>query len=297
MASFIKCIYCGRDNFASQKGLKQHQSSNKTCFSRLKGTLKLDPKSAPLPTNSMQFIPVAQVKISSSLIKFTQSFTNFDQNWVGHPENITPTSRQKRSIDNISHSEREEEVDVMNNFDLIWTKTNLNEPSIVVNTPVIASTTPNPEPVSNKLCSSFQKHVAYYLTKHEFTTNEKNAINLIHTLRQSSASLGMYDSLMHWHLVANGDICSHQWVQESSNFINQKKIFKLLHNHYNFENGFHHKAEMILPYSKAKTKIIWNDAKACMILLLTNPRITDEDYLFLMMTHVRPPTPQMISKT
>ena len=53
MASFLKCIYCGRADFASQKRLKQHQSSNKTCLAKLKGSLNLDKKLPPLPAKAL----------------------------------------------------------------------------------------------------------------------------------------------------------------------------------------------------------------------------------------------------
>ena len=35
-----------------------------------------------------------------------------------------------------------------------------------------------------------------------------------------------------------------------------------------------------MPHSQSKAKIIWNDAKTCMISLLSDPRIVDNDYLF-----------------
>jgi hypothetical protein len=255
MASFLKCIYCGRADFASQKGLKQHQSSNKKCLSKLKGSLNLDQKLPPLPAKALQFTQLSHVHFSGSLIKFTQTCTNVATNLVGPPENNTLTNTRKRSIDDSSHYEREEEADITTNFDMVETEMDPNEPPIMLNGPPLVATPVNVEQVSNELRSSFQKHVASYLRKREFTAKEKNAINLIHTLRQSSASLGMYDSIMHWHLVANGDIRSHQKVKESFNYLNQKKIFKLLRNRYNFENGYHNQSEMILPNSRARPKL------------------------------------------
>ena len=37
---------------------------------------------------------------------------------------------------------------------------------------------------------------------------------------------------------------------------------------------------MTLPHSKSHVKIVWNDAKAVMTSLLTDPRIADDDHLF-----------------
>jgi hypothetical protein len=43
---------------------------------------------------------------------------------------------------------------------------------------------------------------------------------------------------------------------------------------------WHQVTKITLPSSKAKVQIVWNDAREAMVSLLSDPRITDEDYLF-----------------
>ena len=34
--TFYRCSYCGRDNFASKRGLAQHQTQNKSCATKMR---------------------------------------------------------------------------------------------------------------------------------------------------------------------------------------------------------------------------------------------------------------------
>ena len=85
---------------------------------------------------------------------------------------------------------------------------------------------------------------------------------------------------MHWHLSTVGKIHSRQTVKESPDFISCEKLFRMLRERYKYDTGYHQVTKITLPHSKAKAKIVWNDAKEVITSLLTDPRITDEDYLF-----------------
>jgi hypothetical protein len=40
MASYFRCPYCERDDFASSKGLQQHQQGSKACKTQIESLLK-----------------------------------------------------------------------------------------------------------------------------------------------------------------------------------------------------------------------------------------------------------------
>ncbi len=128
---------------------------------------------------------------------------------------------------------------------------------------------------------------------HNFTKNERHAIRLLDTLRKSSAALKTYENVMHWHFVSNGDICQHQPVHNCSKFISREKLFDNLQKRYNYTDGYRNITKIVLPSSKSKAGIVWHDAKACMISLLTDPQITAKDYLFFGDGPLAPPPDQL----
>ena len=113
-----------------------------------------------------------------------------------------------------------------------------------------------------------------------FTKAQVDAIKLLCILRQTKAPLNTYEAHMKWHLEAMGKLRANEPVTSSPEYISREKIFKMLRRRYNV-NPIHRNIEkIILPHSRAQANIVWHDAKAAMVSLLTDPRITDEDYLF-----------------
>ena len=41
-AQIYQCLYCGRNNFASAKGLSQHQRQKQACFTKMKQKYNVD---------------------------------------------------------------------------------------------------------------------------------------------------------------------------------------------------------------------------------------------------------------
>ena len=130
------------------------------------------------------------------------------------------------------------------------------------------------------LRKSFQDFVLEEQSAHAFTKAEVTGLTLLHTLRKSKSPLNMYETLMHWHLTCNGNIHQRQPVSQSSSFISRDKLFKKLRKRYKYNELYHQVTKITLPHSKAKAQIVWNDAKEVLTSLLTDPRITDDDYLF-----------------
>ena len=85
---------------------------------------------------------------------------------------------------------------------------------------------------------------------------------------------------MHWHLTTVGKIRPMQANSDSSDFIPRHKLFAKLRQRYKYDGLYHQVTKITLPHSKAKAQIVWNDAQEVITSLLTDPRITDDDYLF-----------------
>ena len=99
-------------------------------------------------------------------------------------------------------------------------------------------------------------------------------------LRGMKASLGTYEDVMRWHLIATGLMSERDSIAKQPKFISRQKLFNFLKKRYNRDQGFNMTTEIVLPLCKAKAKIIHSDAKMVIQSLLTDPRIRPSDYLF-----------------
>ena len=137
----------------------------------------------------------------------------------------------------------------------------------------------------NEIDTSIQSNFLRYVIQAEksfmpFTKNETDAIKLLLTLRKSAASLKTYDDLMEWHFRASGNLHKHQKLSECSKFVSKKKLYKKLQMRYNIDENQATYHKITLPHSKANVEVLTIFPKKAIQSLLTDPRITDEDYLF-----------------
>ena len=134
---------------------------------------------------------------------------------------------------------------------------------------------------NSEMLQRFRKYVSKMLRYHvPFTQKQRVGISLMWQLRGTKASLDMYESLMEWHLRARLILPNNQTVGSHPEFISRQRLFKFLFDRYNLVDKINICRQIVLPFSKASVKIVMNDAKSCIQSLLTDPRITDEDYLF-----------------
>jgi len=113
-----------------------------------------------------------------------------------------------------------------------------------------------------------------------FTKKQMDAIKLMGILRDAKASLGTYNTVMEWHLKANGDLLPWEKMGGSKAFLTRATVFKTLEKRYNMQTGYNNISRIVLPSSKASVNIVWTDAKKVLQSLLTDPRITPNDYIF-----------------
>ena len=113
-----------------------------------------------------------------------------------------------------------------------------------------------------------------------FSPKQRKAIRLMAELRKTKASLDTYEAIMEWHLKETGELRRHEEIGKAYKFLSRKKIFKSLRERYNTTNKYSLVKKLVLPASKARVNVVYNDARAVLQSLLTDPNIRDEDYLF-----------------
>jgi len=280
MSTLFICNFCGRQDFRSKRGLALHQSTNKKCHAAIKAAFHI-PSQMNFPAfHSDKATALKPAKQAEEVGNTTQIQSKSTPEKTGvHSRNVASYPK-KRDFDAFQDGQ---EADLMN---MSTSEDSSNIPEGVVEEPEVDSEQEeldNSEPEMGSdptLRTFFQKYVKHWQSKRPFLTNEIDAIKLLQKLRKSKAALNTYEDIMQWHLECKGSIGEGQPPSQSSEYISRKKLFKMLRERYNYHHGYHQITKITLPFSKSEAKIVWNDAKTCMISLLTDPRIVDEDYLF-----------------
>lgn len=153
----------------------------------------------------------------------------------------------------------------------------------------------NRREVNHEIRDTFNKYIANSQYFDGISKNEEDAIKLLRVLRRSKASLETYEHIMEWHFKAKGDL--HEWERLSSSirYLSRERLFKKLARRYNRDIGYNLKMDIIVPHSRAKTQIVYNNLQMVMQSLLTDPRITANDYLFNDKENPFAPPPNKIS--
>lgn len=128
-------------------------------------------------------------------------------------------------------------------------------------------------PVDREMLEEFEKYCNdKQQNTCDLTVETKAAVELMTMLSSRRVPLLMYEEIFAWHLNNIGATTS----------VPRKGLMKTLRDRYNQNNNRPkiHKS-IVLPYSKSKVKLVVHDAKAQILSLLTDPRLNDEDYLFI----------------
>ena len=116
-----------------------------------------------------------------------------------------------------------------------------------------------------------------------FSVAEKRAIGLLGILKGAKAALSTYDAIMEWHHRDKGDINEREGLKHVCNvdvYLSRKKILKSLSDRYFLTDKKAKTVTIKLPNSKALVQLTFHNARDCIESLLTDPRVTDQDYLF-----------------
>ena len=101
------------------------------------------------------------------------------------------------------------------------------------------------------------------------------------TLCRKKAPLDTYDAIMEWHFRETGVLQGNEKLGDTKDYLSRKVLLPRLAARYNKDpENLVLVKEIVLPSSRSKVKIVWQDARDCVVWLLTDPRLKDKDYLF-----------------
>ena len=146
--------------------------------------------------------------------------------------------------------------------------------------------------VNNKELLKFRHYVRQaQIHNVRLRKQEVQAIKLLDILRKKRATLDTYDDIMEWHLREVGTITDQEGVGGAKKeFIGRKALMKRLAKRHNKNpKEIVPTSKLILPSSKAKVRIVVHQAQTLVVSLLTDPRLTDDDFLFFGDDPLAPP--------
>jgi len=279
MADLLECSYCGRDTFTSSRALTQHHQRNKKCAAKARKALFGRDDGYQSALEFMEYTDIAQDKTRAQK-QFQESIST-----ISAPKNTLVNQRpltdfyQMGYLDYDTGREYDDNSDGMyHGLDHDSDSENAHDPPSEDEHEGDCLGQPNEVIQGNfqTYCDRADHHFLEFLTKKQVT-----AIKLLAVLRQTKASLDTYEAVMMWHLLESGHLEDHQTLGDTQAYLSRKLLFKFLGVRYNFDSTkWNIPREITLPSSRAKARIILNDAQAAMQSLLTDPRIRDEDYLF-----------------
>ena len=145
--------------------------------------------------------------------------------------------------------------------------------------------------MSTKAIGDFKKYVIH--ARQNFLPLEKGevaAIKVLDILRKKRATLDTYPDIMEWHFRESGSIKPHETLADETLYISRESLMKRLSKRYNMDpKNLVPKRHIVLPSSRTKVGIVWHHARDCVVSLLTDPRLSDNDYLFFGNDPLAPP--------
>ena len=122
--------------------------------------------------------------------------------------------------------------------------------------------------------------------------DERGSASLLHLLLRKKASLDTYEEVMRWHLEQRGLLREHEAIGMSPNFITREKLLKDLRKRYYMDHQYAKRTKVFLPHSKCEVTVWRKEARDNVLSLLTDPRWTDDDWLFPGEDPLAPPAPR-----
>ena len=245
--------------------MHQHQSQNDACFAKLTSDLG----SQYCATRDKTKYDGAANHLTFGSVN-PHSRPSFLNDFLRKPQKrpkLTPTTGQPNPNPGYGQPLRYQEYD--NDFDMLLGISN-NDDAVVEN---------NVDHVDDSMRQQFRDYVKRSKQFIPFTHLDTTAITLLIQCRKTKASLGTYESMYRWHLECNGLISPYESLKTSPHFLAKEKVYQMLRERYNMEEGYINKTVIVLPSTKAEAKIVWNDSKMVIQSLLVEPRATPEDYL------------------
>jgi hypothetical protein len=287
-----ECVHCGKDNFKTQRGLTQHQQRSAHC-NRDDDGFNYEISGYYTADEGMQYrnvLPKAASKRSDerSLPNNKRKSSSKENSLLIQkflPKSVAENAQQCQPCGNpgtdmLGTTDEEYSTAMEYYSDEFGDRMEIDDEDSVLyeNSDDESNTGVVPE---EERMLQFREYCAKAKKFMPFSKEECDAINCMVALRKTKASLGTYSAVMEWHLKATGALAKWGRLGECEDYISREKLIRDLKERYNIEERFYGIEHTIeLPSSHSCVKIITNDAATSIRSLLTDPRVTDEDYLF-----------------
>ena len=114
----------------------------------------------------------------------------------------------------------------------------------------------------------------------DFSQEKVTSVRSLDVLKRKKAALNAFPEILGWHLKETGHLTKQESLKDTPKCTHRGTLLKELHKRCNVEKMKPKIKKVRLPHSKAVVDIPYRDAAECIVSLLTDPRINDEDYLF-----------------
>lgn len=113
------------------------------------------------------------------------------------------------------------------------------------------------------------------------TDPQARAVRLLEILRRKKTSLDTYDDVMLWHFRENGLLNEDDKLKQAGDkYVSRTKLLEDLAIRYNMASKYPYTKPTKLPHSGQTVDLVCFDAWGCIESLLTDPRLTDDDFWF-----------------
>ncbi|MCA1806427.1 MAG: hypothetical protein LC687_00975, partial [Actinobacteria bacterium] len=135
--------------------------------------------------------------------------------------------------------------------------------------------------VNTELRQSFKEYCENGAdSRPDLTEHQKRGIRLLDMMKRKRCALDTYDEIMLWHYRENGELDEFETLKDVTGHVSRDALISTLKKRYNMERKFPFTKKVTLPYSRAEVDLVCHDAWGCFESLLTDPRLTDDDFLF-----------------
>jgi hypothetical protein len=273
------CEFCGRGDFDTPRALTHHQQRNKACLQSLKAKA-LGNREYRVPHDYIQCLPIKTGTDRENTGDTQDKSTTGAHS--GAPTNKTGQLDQDLVVakknQHLTFNYKEDEIDAGFGMDQDENEQDFEEATVEAGD------------VNQEIVRDFRKYCVkaekYFVP---LNRKERQAIRLMDHLRKTKASLDTYEAIMEWHLKETGELRRHESMGKTYCFLSRKTLFKKLRERYNMTDKYSLVKKMVLPSSKARVNVVYNDAQAVLQSLLTDPNIRDEDYMFFNEDPFAPP--------
>ena len=126
--------------------------------------------------------------------------------------------------------------------------------------------------------------------KAPLTPSEETGVRLMNVLRKKKAPMNAFNDVYEWHLREKGTIKHNQTTRDAGHhYVGRETLMKRLTKRYGMTDMAPRERTIRLPSSKEVIRIPVHQAKDCIQMLLTDPRITDDHYSWFNDDPLAPP--------